>query len=269
MTNTSSSVPAAPTSPPSPTPAVWTSPELASPHTQAAKHDKVRRMFAAIAGSYDLNNRLHSFWMDQRWRAFAVRAVAPIPGDRVLDCACGTGDLSEAFARSVAAHVTGLDFTQEMLDIAELKRRKLATSRHPEKLTYIQGDAQKLPFPDASFNIVSIAFGIRNVAEPARALAEFFRVLTPGGRLVILEFDKPRIPVIGALSDFYTRRIMPLTATLISRDKSGAYKYLPASVETFLNRDQLAAAVKTAGFQRVTSAPLSMGVCICHVAEKP
>ncbi len=258
--------------PGSPAPA-WTAPELSNPHQNAAKHEKVRSMFAAIAGSYDLNNRLHSFGRDQAWRRVAVRVGAVKPTDTVLDCACGTGDLTEAFAKgsghsAPAASVTGLDFTKEMLDIAELKRPKNLPAATAARVRYVQGDAQNLPFPGGSFNVVSIAFGIRNVAVPAKAIAEFHRVLKPGGRLVILEFDKPRIPIIGALSDFYTRHIMPRTATLISRDRSGAYTYLPKSVETFMDRDQLGAAMTAAGFTNLRQTPLTFGVCVCSVGVK-
>jgi len=189
-------------------------------------------------------------------------------GERVLDVACGTGDLTRAFADAGPARVVGLDFTREMLDVAEMKQKRDPTS-HGDRITYIEGDAQQLPFADAAFDIVSIAFGIRNVADPAKAIAEFFRVLRPGGRLVILEFDKIRIPVVGWVSDFYTRRIMPHTATLISGDRSGAYKYLPASVETFLDREQLGGVLRQTGFSEVSAKPLTMGVCICHRGVKP
>lgn len=245
----------------------WHGGELTAPHHHADKHGKVRRMFAAIAGSYDLNNRLHSFGRDQAWRRFAVRSAAVRPSDHVLDVACGTGDLTRAFADAGPVRVVGLDFTREMLDVAERKLRR-NPGPHGDRVSYVEGDAQSLPFADASFDIVSIAFGIRNVAEPKKAIGEFFRVLRPGGRLVILEFDKVRVPVVGPLSEFYTRRIMPLTATLISRDRSGAYKYLPASVATFLNREQLGEAMRDAGFEQVTSRALTMGVCVCHRAVK-
>ncbi|MGQ0629114.1 MAG: bifunctional demethylmenaquinone methyltransferase/2-methoxy-6-polyprenyl-1,4-benzoquinol methylase UbiE [Phycisphaerales bacterium] len=254
----------------------WSASELADPHHHAAKHDKVQRMFAAIAGSYDLNNRVHSFWRDQAWRRAAVRAAGLRGAERVLDCACGTGDLTEAFARGsrgpgramvVPASVVGLDFTAEMLAIAERKRAGLGSAA--AGVRYVQGDAQNLPFEPSSFDVVSIAFGIRNVADPARAIAEFYRVLAPGGRLVVLEFDRPRIPIIGAVSEFYTSRIMPLTATLISKDRSGAYRYLPKSVEKFMNRDELKSALARAGFVDVHQRALTFGVCVCSVGVKP
>ena len=249
-------------------PPAWTSDDLAqSPHTRNDKPERVRSMFAAIARSYDLNNRLHSFWRDQAWRRTAVRMAAVKPGDRVLDCACGTGDLTMAFARSPAERVVGSDFTQEMLDIACFKQPRLA--KHADKVSYEQGDATALAHPDGSFDIVSIAFGIRNVSDPAAALAEFFRVLKPGGRLVVLEFDEPRFAPIRWASNLFTKRIMPLTATLIARDRSGAYRYLPKSVETFLDRDQLAERVRGAGFDAISQNPMTFGVCVCTRAVKP
>jgi demethylmenaquinone methyltransferase/2-methoxy-6-polyprenyl-1,4-benzoquinol methylase len=225
-------------------------------------------MFSAIAGSYDLNNRVHSLWQDQHWRRIAVRDAAVRPGDAVLDVACGTGDLTQLFARSDAASVTGVDFTPAMLQIA---RKKLAheTIEVIAKVRYFEGDAQALRFPDNSFDVVSIAFGIRNVEEPARALSEFARVLKPGGRLVILEFDPcPQNPIVRWFNDLYCGKIMPRTATLISGDTSGAYKYLPASVGTFMTRTEMEGALGGAGFAQVASRALTLGICVCYRATK-
>lgn len=249
-------------------PPAWTRDELADPHANADKPDKVRRMFGAIARSYDLNNRLHSLGRDQAWRRAAVRAAGVRSGDTVLDVACGTGDLTQAFARTDAADVIGIDFTPEMLEIARRKKDALPDAQRA-RVTYLQGDAQDLPLEDASVDVVSIAFGIRNVAEPRRAIEEFRRVLRPGGRLVILEFDRPRIPLIRWASDVYCARVMPLTATLISRDRSGAYRYLPRSVESFLDADALDGLLGTAGFDDVRARRLSLGICVCHSARKP
>ena len=247
-------------------PPAWSDRELqSSPHDREDKPQRIRRMFAAIAHAYDLNNRIHSFGRDQTWRKHAVRATNPQPTDRVLDAACGTGDLSRAFLNAAVSEVVGLDFTAEMLDIARTKQ----TARPGEdpRLSYIQGDAMDLPFDDASFDIVSIAFGIRNVADPVKALTEFRRVLRPRGRLAILEFDQPSNLIIRAGNDLYTKRIMPLTATLISRDRSGAYRYLPKSVDTFLTAPELAQAIQTAGFSDAKAKKLTFGVCVCHTAH--
>ncbi|MEL7485067.1 MAG: bifunctional demethylmenaquinone methyltransferase/2-methoxy-6-polyprenyl-1,4-benzoquinol methylase UbiE [Planctomycetota bacterium] len=256
-----------------PAPPAWTGDELASsPHEHSDKPTKVRNMFAAIARSYDLNNRVHSFWRDQAWRKAAVKMAQVKPGDRVLDCACGTGDLTMAFAKTEAAEVIGSDFTQEMLDIAETKRHSgnetSARRAVSDKITYEQADATNLHYDNESFDVISIAFGIRNVDDPAKALAEFHRVLKPSGRLIILEFDTPRNPLIRVGNDLYTKQIMPRTATLIARDTSGAYRYLPKSVETFLTSEQLAEKATTAGFGDIAQKRLTFGVCVCTRAVK-
>jgi len=248
---------------PPPETGVWTARELADPHARPDKGERVERMFGAIARSYDLNNRLHSFWRDQAWRRAAVRMAEVREGERVLDAACGTGDLTHAFARTGAADVVGIDFAAPMLDLARHKRERLDRSI-ADKVAYERGDAMALPFDDKSFDVVSIAFGIRNVQEPARALAEFRRVLRPGGRLVILEFSRPGLAPVRWMNGLYCGVIMPRTATWISRDRSGAYRYLPRSVSTFLSREQMAEAMRSAGFGRVVHRSLTLGVCACY-----
>lgn len=247
---------------------VWASADLSgNPHHDSEKHEKVRRMFAAIARRYDLNNRLHSFGRDQAWRRFAVRAARVGPGDAVLDVACGTGDLTQAFAATEAARVVGLDFTREMLELARAKRAALDPSV-AAKVEYVEGDAQRLPFEPACFHVVSIAFGIRNVADPSLAMREFARVLRPGGRLVILEFGRPSWAPLRLINDFYCGWIMPRTATWISGDRSGAYKYLPRSVGTFMTPDELAARAASAGLVEHSRRSLTFGVCACYVFLK-
>jgi demethylmenaquinone methyltransferase/2-methoxy-6-polyprenyl-1,4-benzoquinol methylase len=189
-------------------------------------------------------------------------------GDHLLDVACGTGDLTQAFAASLAGAVVGLDFTREMLDIARQKQQRLPAGSSG-RMTYVEGDAQQLPFGDGEFDVVSIAFGIRNVAEPARAVGEFFRVLKPGGRVVVLEFDRPRCTPVRWFNDFYCGWVMPRTATLISGDRSGAYRYLPKSVGTFMPRADFVRALSGAGFANVSDRSLSMGICVCYRGEKP
>lgn len=283
----------------------WDEADLANPHAQPDKARRVEAMFAAIAESYDLNNRLHSFGRDQAWRRAAVRAAGLRGGEVVADVACGTGDLAMAFADALqrlppsrdngrelarqspdqaegdtsptpataggpptktapprGGRVVGLDFTRSMLDLAERKRGG-------RPIEYRHADAMDLPLDAASVDVVSIAFGIRNVADPGRALAEFHRVLKPGGRLVVLEFSEPRNPLLRWGNALYCRRVMPWTATLIARDRSGAYRYLPKSVATFLDRDALAEAMRQAGFADVTTRPVTFGVAAIHRGLKP
>ncbi len=252
---------------PAPDAPAWQGQSLDSVHTRGDKAPRVRAMFAAIAPSYDLNNRLHSFGRDQAWRRAAVKAAAIRPADRVLDVACGTGDLTQALAKTDASEVVGLDFTRQMLDIAESKQKRLSPEQST-KITYREGDAQALPFDDASFDALTIAFGIRNVQHPPQALREFARVLKPGGRLVILEFDRPRFAPVRWGNDLYCKWIMPRTAAFISRDRSGAYAYLPKSVAQFMDRGELGRAILGAGFAELVQRPLTLGVCVCHSAVR-
>jgi demethylmenaquinone methyltransferase/2-methoxy-6-polyprenyl-1,4-benzoquinol methylase len=247
---------------------VWPASDLAAdPHRAADKDRRVQQMFAAIASSYDLNNRVHSFGRDQAWRRRGVAMCRVQPADHVLDAACGTGDLAEAFAAAGAARVCGVDFTEPMLQIARRKARRIRRRARWTTPEYVRGDIMDLPFADASFDIVSIAFGIRNVSAPRRALREFRRVLRGGGRLLVLEFSRPENRLLRAANAIYCGHIMPLTATLLAGDRTGAYRYLPRSVATFADRGQLAAMMVDAGFADVTQHRMTFGVCVAYVGR--
>ncbi|HIN09690.1 MAG TPA: bifunctional demethylmenaquinone methyltransferase/2-methoxy-6-polyprenyl-1,4-benzoquinol methylase UbiE [Phycisphaerales bacterium] len=235
----------------------WDSENLASnPHAVDDKASRVEAMFSSIARKYDLNKRLHSFWQDQIWRQHTVEAANLTGNDVVFDIACGTGDLAMAFSRAGVKPVVGIDFTQAMLDIAVAK----ATNADLQ-IEYRLGDAMALDVPDCSADIVSIAFGIRNVQDPNKALAEFYRILKPGGRLVVLEFSTPQNSLIRMFNNIYTKHIMPITATLIAQDTSGAYKYLPRSVEAFSDAQLLAQEIESVGFESIDQFPQTFGVC--------
>jgi demethylmenaquinone methyltransferase / 2-methoxy-6-polyprenyl-1,4-benzoquinol methylase len=272
----------------------WNQELLQNPHAVADKRSRVQKMFAAIAPSYDINNRLHSLGMDQHWRKKAVKLAELGATDRVVDVACGTGDLTlKFFAQlwhkrldasvgrksadadywALPGQVLGVDFTFEMLGTAKKKKLGWKGGRHwperaervtRERIGYINGDAQSLPFPDNSADVVSIAFGIRNVQSVPTALKEFHRILRPGGRVIILEFSLPTNPLLRGLYNFYFRQILPRTATLISGDKTGAYKYLPESVNTFIGREQMVQMMTDAGFVDVRQFPMTFGVCVCY-----
>jgi len=228
----------------------------------ADKALRVREMFARIARRYDLNNRLHSFWRDQAWRRSAVRVAAVQPGQAVLDVACGTGDLAGMFDRTGAGRVVGLDFCEEMLELARLKFAG-------RRIEWVRGDAMELPFADGSFDVVSIAFGIRNVSQPRRALEEFVRVLRPGGRLVVLEFDRPRGRVLGAAARFYLDQVMPRTAAWLAGDREGAYAYLRDSVKAFWTAEELAGEMVRSRLSDVVSRRLTLGIAALHRGVRP
>jgi demethylmenaquinone methyltransferase/2-methoxy-6-polyprenyl-1,4-benzoquinol methylase len=245
----------------------WTDRELADPHAVGDKARRVRSMFTAIAPRYDLNNHLHSLGRDQVWRRLAVKAAVVQPGDVVLDVACGTGDLAMAFRRAGAGRVLGVDFTFGMLRVAQAKA--LSASIKGDALAYQAGDAMRLPVADASVDVVSIAFGIRNVDDPVAAVGEFCRVLRPGGRLVILEFGRPTNLVVRGFYNVYFKHVMPRTAAIIARDRSGAYRYLPRSVTTFLDREAMVRVIGSTGFVDTAVRSLTLGVAAIYSARKP
>ena len=242
----------------------WSGEDLEiNPHLASDKAKRVEAMFSSIAKSYDMNNRIHSMWQDQVWRRRAVKIAMATTTDDVVDVACGTGDLAMAFCKAGVGSVLGIDFTQAMLNYAVIKSKNAGMP-----IEYRQGDAMNLYLDDESADIVSIAFGIRNVQNPQKAFAEFFRILRPGGRLIILEFSTPLNPLLRMLNNFYTKRVMPITASLIARDTSGAYQYLPRSVETFTNPSELAIEIQEVGFKYIEQTSLTFGVCAITKAMK-
>ena len=242
----------------------WSDKNLSeNPHAVVDKPERVEAMFTAIARKYDLNNRLHSMWQDQLWRSQAVAAANLKGGEDIVDVACGTGDLAMAFYKANVGSVIGIDFTKAMLDLAIVKANIAKYD-----IDYRQGDAMHLELQDNSADVVSIAFGIRNVQDPGKAFDEFFSVLRPNGKLIVLEFSTPSNSLIRCCNDFYTKKIMPITATIIAGDTSGAYKYLPKSIETFTDAKELAAEIERAGFTEITQTPQTFGVCTITSAVK-
>ena len=219
--------------------------------------DWVRGMFARVARRYDLANHVLSFNIDRVWRARTVRRVRPIlerPGARVLDICCGTGDLTLALARECRAPVLGSDFCHPMLVAA---RRKGAAD-------LFEADALRLPLRAASLDLVTVAFGFRNLANYGAGLAEMRRVLGPGGMAAILEFSDPPNPVFAALYHFYSRRILPLIGGALSGSRD-AYTYLPESVRKFPSPEELAEEMRRAGFEQVRYERFTGGVATLHL----
>ena len=215
--------------------------------------DAVRSMFDRISPVYDAMNRTMTVGLDQRWRRATVAAVVR-PGDRVLDACCGTGDLAVA-AQEVGGTVTGLDFSERMLERA---RRKSG------QVEWVQGDALALPFSDGSFDAATVGFGIRNLDELEGGLVELRRVLRPGGRLAILEITKPS----GLLAPFYRLwfdGFVPLLGKLLPG--GSAYTYLPASVRRFPGPDELAALLRGAGFEDVRWRTFAGGIVALHIGR--
>ena len=239
---------------------IWTDDLLRAPHEVADKASRVRSMFNAIAPRYERTNTICSGGRDAYWRTRAVQLACVRPDDDALDVACGTGDLTRAFARAGSRSVTGCDFAHEMLT-----RAAQASGDAPR---WVEADALRLPFLDASFSLVSCAFGVRNFVDLDAGLTEMHRVLKPGGRVVILEFARPKSLFIRAGYEFYANRIMPRAASWISGDQSGAYRYLPRSVVSFLSADQMGERVKKAGFATFSATPLTFGVANVYRAWK-
>ena len=235
---------------------------------QRAHAESVRGMFARIARRYDLLNHLLSANVDRRWRRLVAERVAAHVGGgagaRVLDVACGTGDLSLTISeRAGRAEVTGLDFCRPMLDVA---RRK--ADERLRAIPFVEGDALALPFGDETFDAVTIAFGLRNLASVERGLNELFRVTKPGGLVCVLEFSRPVVPVLRELFGFYFTRVLPRVGGMVSGSR-GAYEYLPDSVSRFPDQAGLADLMRAAGFERVGYKNLTGGIAALHTGTRP
>jgi demethylmenaquinone methyltransferase/2-methoxy-6-polyprenyl-1,4-benzoquinol methylase len=237
---------------------------LENPHQWADKARRVERMFDRIARTYTLVNSVISFGQDDGWRRKAVLMAGPLLGDRLLDVCCGPGEFADAFAAHdpPPARVVGLDFSAGMIAMARQRQR-----RRDRPFELIQGDALQLPFDDESFDIVCCAFGVRNLGDPRAGLAEFARVLAPGGRVVILEFAMPANALMRWGYRLYFNHVLPLVGGLISGDRD-AYAYLPRSVETFFQPREIADMLRTVGLGPIRQASMSFGATWATVAEK-
>lgn len=216
-------------------------------------------MFSGIARRYDLLNHLLSANVDRRWRRALVEAAAAAPGERVLDVATGTADVALEFVRRARdVRVTGLDPSHGMLEVA---REKCARAHAP--VTLVEGDAMALPFPDASFDVVTIAFGLRNLPDFAGGIREMARVLRPGGRLVILEFFPPGGTLRLAGYRFYLRNVLPLLGRVVS-GSAQAYRYLARSIERFVSHEDVERMFRDAALEPSPPRRLTGGIAWIH-----
>jgi demethylmenaquinone methyltransferase/2-methoxy-6-polyprenyl-1,4-benzoquinol methylase len=233
-------------------------------NTAKAAHAKaVREMFSGIAVRYDLLNHLLSLNIDKRWRKIVAEEMSGIlqrPDALVLDVACGTGDLTLELRRRARAAIIGTDFCRPMLAVAQQKESDA-------DIPYIEADALCLPFGDATFDGLSIAFGLRNLSDVPAGLAELLRLLKPGGRLFILEFSDPVVPGFRQLFNLYFSRILPFIGGVVSGSR-GAYEYLPDSVSKFPAQQELAAMMGSVVFENIGFRNLTGGIAALHSGSK-
>jgi demethylmenaquinone methyltransferase/2-methoxy-6-polyprenyl-1,4-benzoquinol methylase len=227
--------------------------------------DRVRAMFASIASRYDLLNHVLSLNIDKAWRRFTVKTLAPAPSVDVLDVCTGTGDLAIAFAQAQpSARITGLDFCPPMLDVARQKN-----DRQHFSITFGEADAMALPVEADSFDIVTCAFGLRNIADTRQGLGEMVRVARPGGRVAILEFSRPRVPVLRWLYLAYFKYLLPRIGQAVSKNDHAAYEYLPASVMTFPDGQEMLDLMSEMGLHTTVQHPLTLGIATLYIGVKP
>lgn len=245
---------------------------LAAPPAPVDKSERrIQTMFGEIAGRYDLMNHVLSGGVDYYWRWLTIRRC-PIRGSSpVLDVCTGTGDLAIAYWKhgKSAVPVIGADFTHEMLQRATAKAGRASTSRQAAPLAFVEADAQHLPFSDNVFQIVSVAFGLRNVTDTRQGLCEMVRVCEPGGRIAVLEFSMPERRWFRSVYRWYFRNILPRIGQFVARNRQAAYEYLPQSVGEFPYGSELAAIMESCGMENVTFTPLTFGIATLYIGHKP
>jgi demethylmenaquinone methyltransferase / 2-methoxy-6-polyprenyl-1,4-benzoquinol methylase len=229
--------------------------------------DRVQQMFGQIAGRYDFLNRVLSLGIDRSWRRKTVELVPPAGDAPILDVCTGTADLALAYWRASkgSTRIVGADFCQPMLDIARQKCRRAGAEG---QIALIEADTLRLPFPDGQFQIVCVAFGLRNVADTDAGLREMVRVCRPGGRVAVLEFSTPTVWPLGAIYSWYFRRVLPRIGQALARNTSAAYDYLPQSVGSFPQAEALAERMRAAGLGNVEQHRLTFGVATLYVGNR-
>ena len=234
-------------------------------NTDQTKKEEVREMFDRIAPAYDRLNHTHSMSIDRVWRRRVVGEVRRAKPGRILDVATGTGDLAIAMARRIRdVQVLGVDLSEQMLAVA---RRKIEARGLDGRIVLDRGDAERLAVADASVDVATVAFGVRNFGDLGAGLRELARTIKPGGKVVILEFSRPRNRVFRALYEFYSYKILPRIGGLVSRDKR-AYEYLPASVGEFPAPEEFMAMMARAGFRNCRARSQSFGIAQIYIGER-
>ena len=231
------------------------------------KADLVAGVFHSVAARYDLMNDLMSGGIHRIWKRFTIELSGVRKGDSVLDIAGGTGDLAAKFARIVGSEgrVVLADINDSMLQVG---RDKLLDTGQISNIEFVQADAQYLPFPDNSFDCITIAFGLRNVTDKDKALRSMLRVLKPGGRLLVLEFSKPQNELLSRAYDSYSFRMLPFMGRLVAND-SESYKYLAESIRMHPDQDTLLEMLEDAGFTGCNFHDLTGGIVALHRGVKP
>ncbi|MEQ9104210.1 MAG: bifunctional demethylmenaquinone methyltransferase/2-methoxy-6-polyprenyl-1,4-benzoquinol methylase UbiE [Rhodothermales bacterium] len=228
------------------------------------KKPAVRAMFNAIAPRYDLLNRVLSGGIDQSWRRKVIRTLMETAPESVLDVATGTADLAIMAARNGVAENIGVDISEDMLEVG---RRKVSRAGLQEQVILETGDAEALPYPEGRFDAATVSFGVRNFEDLDAGLRELHRVLKPGGRLIVLEFSRPRAFPVKQFYSFYNARILPLIGRMVSGD-SGAYTYLPESIAVFPDGDDFERHLTDAGFAEPSTRRLTFGIASLYVGVK-
>ncbi len=231
---------------------------------QSSKRQQVEEMFDSIAPNYDFLNRVLSMGIDQGWRKKAINSLKEVNPKQILDVATGTADLAIAALKLNPDHITGIDISNQMLNVG---RDKIKAKNISDKITLTQADSANLPFEDNKFDAITVAFGVRNFEFLQQGINQMFRVTRKGGKLAVLEFSNPKSFPFKQIYNFYFKYILPGWGGLISKSKT-AYTYLPESVQHFPEGEQFAAYLKNAGYTQIKIQPLTFGICTLYTAVK-
>lgn len=234
-------------------------------HSELSKKEQVAEMFDDIAVRYDFLNRFLSAGIDVRWRKKALSQLLDLKPKSILDVATGTADVAIMASKMLNPEkITGIDISEGMLEIGREKIKKLNLD---EKIRLFKGDSEAICFEDNSFDAVTVAFGVRNFQQLEKGLSEIKRVLKPGGKLVVLEFSKPKLPLVKSVYNLYMKIITPNMGKLFSKNKE-AYKYLDESIKKFPEGSQFVNVLNELGYQKTFKKPLSLGICTIYCGTK-